>query len=103
MENPFSIKLKSKPDLLTMKFSGNLVINYIEDITGEVKDKIDMGKPVHVEISNPESIDLTFVQLVISLQKTCMKKDISFTVSAKIKDDQKLLLTNAGFKNIISN
>jgi hypothetical protein len=103
MDEPFEVKIKSKPDQVTLKFSGNLVINYIEDIVKEVKESIDLSKPVHFDIANPENIDLTFIQLVLSVQKTCINKNIGFTVSAKLKDDMKLLLTNAGFKSIISN
>ena len=103
MDKPFEIKIKNKADKLTLKFSGSLVINYIEEITKEVKEKMDMSKAIHVNIANPENIDLTFIQLVMSIQKTCINKNIEFTVSAKIKEDQKLLLTNAGFNSIISN
>ena len=103
MDKPFEIKFKKKQDNLTIKFSGNLVINYIEEIAKEVKEKLDMSKPVHVDIANPENIDLTFIQLVISIQKTCNSKNIDFTASAKIKEELKLVLTNAGFTSIISN
>ncbi len=103
MDKPFEIKLKNKPDKLTLKFSGNLVINYIEDITRSVTEMADMSKPLHIDIANPDSIDLTFIQLVISLQKTCLNKNIEFTVAARIKDDLKIILANAGFNNIISN
>jgi len=103
MDKPFEIKTKRKADKLTLKFSGSLVINSIEEITNEVKEKMDTGRSIHVYIANPENIDLTFIQLVMSIRKTCINKNIEFTVSAKIKEDLKLLLTNAGFSNIISN
>ncbi len=103
MDKPFEIKIRKKSDLQTVKFSGNLMINYIEEIAKTVKEKVDLSKAVHVDIASPENIDLTFIQLVLSLQKTCLSNSVEFTVSSKIKDDLKLLLANAGFNNIISN
>ena len=38
-----------------------------------------------------------------ALANTCLNKNIEFTVAARIKDDLKIILANAGFNNIISN
>ena len=103
MDKPFEIKIREKSGLQTVKFSGNLVINYIGEIAKTVNEKVDVSKAVHVDIASPENIDLTFIQLILSLQKTCLNNSVEFTVSSKIKDDLKLLLANAGFNNIISN
>jgi len=103
MDKPFEVKIKNKSGHQAVTFSGNLVINYIEEITKTVNDKVDVSKAVHVDIANPDNMDLTFIQLVLSLQKTCLNNSVEFTVSSKIKDDLKLLLANAGFKNIFSN
>ncbi len=102
-KEPFEIKFKDEPQLLTIKFSGNLIINHIEEIIVTVKKEVNMTKSLHINISNPESIDVTFIQLVISMQKTYLKKDLDFSVSAKIKDELKLILTNAGFNNLFLN
>ena len=103
MDNPFEIEIKSKSNHQVVIFSGNLVINHIEEITKKINEKVDVSKAVHVDILNPDNIDLTFIQLVLSLQKTCLNNSVEFTMSSKIKDDLKLLLANAGFKNIFSN
>ena len=102
-KKPFEIKFKDDKKKLTIKFSGSLVINHIEDITSTIKDKIDFTKNLHLNISNPDNIDLTFIQLIVSLQKTFLSKNLDFSVSAKIKDDLNLILANAGFNNIILN
>jgi len=102
-KKPFEIKFKDDKKKLTIKFSGSLVINHIEDIISTIKDRIDFTKDLHLNISNPDNIDLTFIQLVVSLQKTVLNKNLDFSVSAKIKDDLSLILTNAGFNNIFFN
>ncbi len=102
-KKPFEIKFKDDKQKLTVKFSGSLVINHIDEIITEIKDRVDFTKSLHINISNPDNIDLTFIQLVVSLQKTQIDKNLDFSVSAKIKDDLKLILTNAGFNNIILN
>ena len=103
MDKPFEIKIKKNSDHQEVIFSGDLVINYIEEITKTVNDNVDMSKAVRVDIANPENMDLTFIQLVLSLQKTCLNNNVEFAISSKIKDDLKLLLVNAGFNNIFSN
>ncbi len=102
-KKPFEIKFKDDKQKLTVKFSGSLVINHIEDIITEIKDRVDFTKSLHINISNPDNIDLTFIQLVVSLQKSYIDNNLDFSVSAKIKDDLNLILTNAGFNNIIFN
>jgi hypothetical protein len=102
-KKPFEIKFKDDKQKLTVKFSGSLVINHIEDIITEIKDRVDFTKSLHINISNPDNIDLTFIQLVVSLQKSYLDNNLDFSVSAKIKDDLNLILTNAGFNNIILN
>jgi hypothetical protein len=102
-KKPFEIKIKDDKQKLTVKFSGSLVINHIEDIITEIKDRVDFTKSLHINISNPDNIDLTFIQLVVSLQKSYLDNNLDFSVSAKIKDDLNLILTNAGFNNIILN
>ncbi len=102
-KKPFEIKFKDDQKKLTIKFSGSLVINHIEDIITTIKERVDFTKNLHINISNPDNIDLTFIQLVISLQKTSLNKEIDFSVSAKIKDYLNLILTNADFNKIIFN
>ncbi len=102
-KKPFEIKLKDEKKKLTVTFSGSLVINHIESIVSTIKKGVDFTKSIHINISNPDSIDLTFIQLVVSLQKAYINKGLDFSVSAKIKDDLNLILTNAGFNNIILN
>ncbi len=99
----FEIKFKDEPQKLTVKFSGSLVINYIEEIITTIRSRVDFTKSLHINISNPDNIDLTFIQLVISIQKSYLNKDLDFSVTAKVKDDIDLILTNAGFNNIIHN
>lgn len=97
-KGPYEIKFKDESKKLTVKFSGNLVINHIEEIHKTVLEKTDVKKPLHLNIANPDTIDLTFIQFVLSLQKTYLNKDVDFSVSAKLRDDLKLLLGNAGFQ-----
>jgi hypothetical protein len=97
-KGPYEIKFKDESKKLTIKFSGNLVINHIEEICNIVFEKTDVKKSLHLNIANPDTIDLTFIQFVLSLQKTYLNKDVDFSVTAKLRDDLKLLLGNAGFQ-----
>ncbi len=89
-----SISEKEGRDELTCK--GSLIINHIEKIYAELREKLKFDKAMTVVIDNPESIDITFVQLVISLKKTFAEKGLEFTVKSSLKDDMVQLISKAG-------
>ncbi|NPA36461.1 MAG: hypothetical protein GXO47_06395 [Chlorobi bacterium] len=99
--NPFEIKFSKKKDSQTINFTGNLIINHIDDIFNTVKDKVDKSKDLHIKISEPENIDLTFIQMVLSLQKTWLNNNRDFSVETKIKEELKLILNNSGFSSFL--
>jgi anti-anti-sigma regulatory factor len=96
-DKPFTVKFRSNHAQQTVEFTGNLIINHIEEILEKVKKKIDSSKTLCVKITEPENIDLTFIQMVISLQKTWQKNGHDITIETTIKEDIKLILNNSGF------
>lgn len=103
MAEVYKIDIKDTGDEKKIVFSGSLIINYIEKIYDEIKETINEMKPLSIEISNPDNIDITFVQLIVSIKKTYSKAGVSLNVDAELKDDIIQLLDNSGLKNELNN
>ena len=101
MEN-YNIKYKNKKGLLDIIFSGQLTINNIDKITDSLRSNIKKPKSVNILSENVGNIDLTFIQLIYSIIKSGKGEGFKASSSIYIPEDLKLLLTNAGFSDIIS-
>lgn len=102
MENkPYNVQISDQQDKMIAHFSGNLVINYINEIVDIVKGNF-FSKPLDLIIDNPESIDLTFIQLVLSIQKDSLDNNQDLSVTANIKHELKSVIANAGFNQFFN-
>ena len=55
-----------------------------------------------VRLHNIEQFDLSGIQLIYSLQKTCLKERKNLKLEINLSDEMTTLLRNTGFKNILS-
>ncbi len=101
MAEPFAIQLVDNADDQAITFSGNLVINHIDKIASKVKEITNTKKSLEIIVDKCEGIDITFIQLIIALQKTWMQNGLEFSVQARIKEEHTRLIENAGFINIL--
>lgn len=83
---------------MTVTFSGNLIINHIEKIYEEMQELITPEQPVTFIIDNPDNLDITFVQMIISVKRLWKEKGSEFHIKAELKDDLKQLLAKAGLE-----
>lgn len=90
------------PEKAIMRFSGQLIINYIENITDIVKGKVNTSKDLDIIVDNPESVDITFIQLLVSVKNTIEKAGKKVNIDANLKDEIQALITNAGFNHVIN-
>ena len=103
MSSTYSIAASEKDGKKELKFSGSLIINHIEKITAEVKQHLSPLTNISVIIDNPENIDMTFIQMLISVSNACKAQGKTFEVQTTLKDDLKLLVEKAGLVNILNN
>jgi hypothetical protein len=103
MEAPYKIVLSKSSSYNTFEISGSLVINHIENIYKELKDKVDFSKKHIFQIEEIESVDLTFVQLLLALKNEFQSFGTDFEVKFNISDEQQLLFSNSGFVNQFHN
>jgi len=98
MSNPFSITAADKQGIMTVTFSGNLIINHIEKIYEEMQELITPEQPVTFILDNPDNIDITFIQMIISVKRLWKEKGSEFHVKTTLKDDLKQLIAKAGLE-----
>lgn len=98
MSNPFSIAAADKQGTMTVTFSGNLIINHIEKIYEEMQELITPEQPVTFIIDNPDNLDITFVQMIISVKRLWKEKGSEFHVKTELKDDLKQLIAKVGLE-----
>lgn len=99
---PYNFKIEGDEKKVSFCFSGQLIINYIEKIVQEVKEKVDFKKDLEVVIDNPEAIDVTFIQLILALKTTYNKLDTNMKLKVNLPDELKTLIVNSGFSNVLN-
>jgi len=103
MENlPYTVIHDELPEHSILRFSGQLIINHIEKITESVKANLKTNKDLKVEIDNPESVDVTFIQLLLSIATTLKGNGKKATINAELSDDIKTLVKNSGFEYVLN-
>ena len=100
MESSFSIDAKKDKKQTALIISGELIINYIEKIKDSILKEVDFSNNLHIHVSNPSGMDITFIQLISSLQKTCQSKQVEFTLDCTLNEEIYTLASNAGFNNL---
>ncbi len=96
MATVYDINVSEKDGNCVLTCKGNLIINNIEKIYAELRDQLHFDMPLVVNIDSPEAIDITFIQLVVSLRKTYEKKGLNVSVNSKLNDDMVELIAKAG-------
>ncbi len=102
MDAPFLINTEQSDSNIDIKISGDLIINHIEKIKSSLDEVIDGDKNINLVLDNPSSIDITFIQLIISLIKTSKSSDTDFNFSGIFSDEINGLIANAGFKDLFN-
>lgn len=100
MEN-VSIKLHDDKSIII--FKGALNINHISAIKAELEELISFENDIEVRLESPDSIDVTFVQLLVALRNSCKAKGSKFTIFSQLSDDVRGLMRNAGLEDLFIN
>lgn len=100
MDVPYSIEIKKEKDVNLLLITGDLIINYITKIKKSITEVIDENNGLKMKITNPSSMDITFIQLVSSLKETFENKNLKFSVEGTFNEDIYSLILNAGCNNL---
>lgn len=99
---PYEVVCDELPEKMIIRFSGQLIINFIESITASVKEKVNTSKNLEIQVAQPDSIDVTFIQLLEALKNTYQSAGKEVSVSAQLKDELSTLIENSGFNYVLN-
>ncbi len=103
MDNlPYTVIHDELPEQTIIRFSGQLIINHIEKIVEVVKSGLKTDKDLQIEIDNPESVDVTFIQLVLALKATLAANGKATNINAELKPEVQALIKNSGFQYVLN-
>ena len=63
-----------------------------------MQELITPEQPVTFIIDNPDNLDITFVQMIISVKRLWKEKGSEFHVKTELKDDLKQLIAKVGLE-----
>lgn len=88
-------------DKIDIYISGDLGIANISDIRSDIIRALASKDAAHIIIDNPENLDLTFLQLLISLLKSD-SYDGLVSLEMRLSDDLKNLMESTGMYSIMN-
>ena len=98
-----NVSIKLLDDKAIVTFRGQLNINHISNIQKELEELITFENELDVVIESPESIDITFVQMIVSMRNSCATRGSKFSVHGEFSDDLTSLLKNVGLYDFLNN
>jgi len=95
------ISRSGKQKTCTISLEGELTVNNVAGIKGELIHVLEKCDSLQLRIQNVTSTDLSWIQLLQSLRKTCNNSDKNIAISMILNSDVELLLTRAGFGSLL--
>jgi len=82
---------------LVLKLSGEMTIRTITDAWRNLQDAFQASDNIIVDLSDIGTTDMSFIQLLLSAQKTAEARNKAFHLSAPVKGDFRQDLERGGF------
>jgi len=100
MDNAFSVDVKHDEGQSKMIISGELIINHVNKIRESILEAVNFSNNLDIHITNPSSLDITFIQLMSALKKSIENKGNSCIIEGIFGEDIDGLITNSGFNDL---
>jgi len=94
-------EIDENTNTMSVIVEGELSLKYVNDIREDIKSATRDVKNLKMIIRNVDMIDLSFLQLVISLQNTYKNEKKYFLIEFEIDQENRDLLINSGFKELL--
>ena len=95
-------KVKGKSDEMNLILKGDLTLMNAIKIKDFFISNLSKGKNFDVQVSDVENIDLGFIQILQRFYWDAQQESSKITLSVSLAEDQKLLITRAGFGRLIT-
>jgi anti-anti-sigma regulatory factor len=94
---------KKNENKVIIDLSDELTIYTIESIKDVIINNVKKYENIEINASNIKNMDLTFLQLIYSIQCTCKDKGKTLILNVNINDENKILLNNTDTSRILKN
>ncbi len=94
--NPFEII--ESPDHVRLRVHGDVSIQNAQTCLEALRDFQSRGHQLQLDLDNVTSADISFLQLICSLHRTCLQSDRHLTISGEMPDTFKAILDAAGYQ-----
>ncbi len=94
---------KSDADPVKITFTGDLSINTLQDIIPDFTDTLAKYPHLRVIIKDVETLDLAYIQFLLSARKTAEQLNKKLELSFKVDEETKLILIHSGFDFLLQN
>lgn len=85
------------PGILNVEFSGELTISNITSFKELIEQKFKHKDGLYITTKDVNGLDLSFYQLMLSIKKTCDKRELQFNQNLNLPAENEELLKQAGF------
>ncbi len=75
-------------------YKGELGISSIRDISAEAEKVSGESKPLYIRLSEVESVDIAFLQMLFAIKKERAEKKLQTNIEAVLRDDLYILICN---------
>ncbi len=99
-----NIKITQKnKETVVLDFSDNLTIDEAISIKESLSETMGKGENILIKGKKINNIDLTFVQLLKSFERTCIKEGKNISIDLELPEEIQALLTNSGIQLLKTN
>ncbi|MBN2612864.1 MAG: STAS domain-containing protein [Bacteroidales bacterium] len=91
---------KPKENSTLFEIKDGITISNVSDIRKKMLKYIEGSKTLRVKIDKTEQLDLSGIQLLYSLQKSCIQQGKKIQFDINLAEETMELLKNSGFNNI---
>ncbi|MFO7658548.1 MAG: STAS domain-containing protein [Bacteroidales bacterium] len=91
---------KLKDNSQVFEITDGLTIINVSEIRKKAIKYLEANETLFIKISETEQLDLAGIQLLCSLQKSCINHGKKIQYEINLTEETKELLLNSGFKNI---
>lgn len=95
-------KVKGRTNEIELIAQGDLTLTNAKKIKDFFISNLTKGKLFNVKVSNVDSIDLGFIQILQRFYWDAQQENSKVTVSISLAEDHRLLLVRAGFESLIT-
>lgn len=98
----YSVEVKVENGVKHATLKGSMIINHIEKLYEELSELASPEEDLNITVE-ADNIDITYVQLVIAMQKAWAASGKKLNITSNVPEDLEALLAKAGIDKEVIN